>query len=94
MDHRSVQTTMGYYRVSLKRHRQAIATEGSLAFDPNANAAPFVEPLAYERASVSVPFGNCTEPFNVRAGGGSCPVRFQCASCGFYRPDPVIPPCH
>lgn len=92
MDHRSVQTTMGYYRVSLKRKRQAIATVGSLAFDANANAAPFTDPLAYERASVSVPFGNCTEPSNVKAGGGSCPIRFQCAGCGFYRPDPSYLP--
>ena len=92
MDHRSVQTTMGYYRVSLKRKRQAIATVGSLAFDANANAAPFTDPLAYERASVSVPFGNCTEPSNVKAGGGSCPIRSQCAGCGFYRPDPSYLP--
>ena len=61
---------------------------GSLAFDANANAAPFTDPLAYERASVSVPFGSCTEPSNVKAGGGSCPIRSQCAGCGFYRPDP------
>ena len=33
LDHVSVQTTMGYYSVSLKRKRQAIATVGSLAFD-------------------------------------------------------------
>jgi hypothetical protein len=45
-----------------------------------------------ERASVSVPFGNCTEPSNVRAGGGACPIRFQCAGCSFYRPDPSYLP--
>ncbi|MGH8961387.1 MAG: tyrosine-type recombinase/integrase, partial [Jatrophihabitantaceae bacterium] len=22
------------------------------------------------------------------AGGQACPIRFQCAGCGFYRPDP------
>ena len=92
LDHVSVQTTMGYYSVSLKRKRQAIATVGSLAFDAGANAAPFTDPLAYERASVSVPFGNCTEPANVRAGGGHCPIRFQCAGCSFYRPDPSYLP--
>jgi hypothetical protein len=37
---------------------------------------------------VAVPFGNCTEPSNVTAGDGACPIRFQCAGCGFYRPDP------
>jgi len=43
---------------------------------------------AYEVRAVAVPFGNCIEPSNVKAGGGACPVRFQCAGCGFYRPDP------
>ena len=92
MDHVSVQTTMGYYRVSLKRKQQAIRAVGSLATDANGNVAPFTNALAWERASVSVPFGNCTEPSNVKAGGGSCPIRYQCAGCGFYRPDPSYLP--
>ncbi len=92
LDHVSVQTTMGYYAVSLKRKRQAIAQVGSLALSASGDAAPFTDPLAYERASVSVPFGNCTEPANVRAGGGHCPIRFQCAGCTFYRPDPSFLP--
>jgi hypothetical protein len=25
-------------------------------------------------------------------GGGSCPIRYQCAGCGFYRPDPSYLP--
>ena len=41
---------------------------------------------------MAVPFGNCTEPSNVKAGGGACPIRFQCAGCGFYRPDPSYLP--
>ena len=48
--------------------------------------------LAYERGSVSVPFGNCIEPWNIKAGGKACPIRFQCAGCGFYRPDPSYLP--
>ncbi|HVA73392.1 MAG TPA: site-specific integrase [Acidimicrobiales bacterium] len=92
MDHRSVQTTMGYYHVSLRRKQQAIRSVGSLATDADGNPSPFASPLAYERASVSVPFGNCTEPSNVKAGGGHCPIRFQCAGCGFYRPDPSYLP--
>jgi hypothetical protein len=92
MDHASVQTTMGYYRISLKRKQQAIRAVGSLAIDASGRPAPFVNPLAWERASASVPFGNCTEPSNVKAGGGSCPIRFQCAGCGFYRPDPSYLP--
>jgi hypothetical protein len=92
MDHAAVATTMGYYRISLKRKQQAIRSVGSLATDANGNPAPFTSPTAYQRASVSVPFGNCTEPSNVTAGGGACPIRFQCAGCGFYRPDPSYLP--
>ncbi len=92
MDHASVTTTMGYYQIGLKRKQQAIRAVGALATDAAGNPAPFTSPAAYERASVSVPFGNCTEPSNVTAGGGSCPIRFQCAGCGFYRPDPSYLP--
>jgi hypothetical protein len=92
MDHRSVETTMGYYRISLTRKQQAIRAVGSLATNAAGDPAPFDDPLAYERASVSVPFGSCTEPSNVKAGGGACPIRFQCAGCSFYRPDPSYLP--
>jgi len=92
LDHAAIGTTMGYYSVSLKRKQHAIRAVGSLAVDADGNPAPFTDALAYERASVSVPFGNCTEPSNVRAGGGHCPIRFQCAGCGFYRPDPSYLP--
>lgn len=92
LDHAAIGTTMGYYSVSLKRKQQAIRAVGSLAVDAHGDRAPFADALAYERASVSVPFGNCTEPSNVKAGGGHCPIRFQCAGCGFYRPDPSYLP--
>lgn len=92
LDHVAVQTTMGYYSVSLKRKQEAIRAVGSLALDADGKPAPFADVLPYERASVSVPFGNCTGPSNVRAGGGHCPIRFQCAGCGFYRPDPSYLP--
>ncbi|MGH8921204.1 MAG: transposase, partial [Actinomycetes bacterium] len=36
---------------------------------------------------VAVPYGTCTEPSNVRAGGGACPVRFRCAGCDHFRTD-------
>lgn len=92
MDHTAVATTMGYYQISLKRKQQAIRSVGPLATDAAGRPAPFASPTAYERASVAVPFGNCTEPSNVTAGGGACPIRFQCAGCGFYRPDPSYLP--
>jgi hypothetical protein len=32
-----------------------------------------------------VPYGTCSEPSNVQAGGGACPVRFRCAGCDHFR---------
>lgn len=92
MDHRSVETTMGYYQVSLERKREAISTISRLIFDRNGNAMGYDDPLTYERETVAVPFGGCTEKNNVKAGGGHCPIRFQCAGCSFYRPDPSYLP--
>ncbi len=88
MDHREIETTMGYYRVTLSRKQKAVQLVAQLALDRNGAAAPFPSELAYERASVATAYGNCTEPSNVKAGGKSCPIRFQCSGCGFYRPDP------
>ncbi|MFB6843993.1 tyrosine-type recombinase/integrase [Streptomyces sp. NPDC056373] len=91
MDHTSVDTTMGYYQVTLKRKREAVRTLAPLAVDRTGRSAPLLQ-SKYEIASVAVPFGNCTEPSNVKAGGGSCPIRFQCSGCTFYRPDPSYLP--
>ncbi|MDG9705965.1 site-specific integrase [Streptomyces sp. DH37] len=91
MDHASVNTTMGYYQVTLKRKREAIRTLAPLAVDRTGRTAPLPQ-TKYEISSVAVPFGNCTEPSNVKAGGGSCPIRFQCSGCTFYRPDPSYLP--
>lgn len=90
MDHKEIETTMGYYRVTLARKQTAVHLVAQLALDRNGAAAPFPSELAYERASVATAYGNCTEPSNVKAGGKGCPIRFQCSGCGFYRPDPLI----
>jgi integrase len=92
MDHVDVKTTMGYYTVSLKRKQQAVKTLSARVVDRAGNPAPFRSGLAYERSAVAVPFGGCTEPSNVKAGGHACRIRFQCAGCGFYRPDPSYLP--
>ena len=34
---------------------------------------------------VAVPFGICTEPSNVKAGGQACPYKFTCLGCGHFR---------
>jgi integrase len=87
MDHKSMQTTQGYYTVSLARRRDAVTTLAAQVITRDGRLAP-CSTQAYELRSVAVPFGGCTEPANVKAGGGACPIRFQCAGCGFYRPDP------
>jgi len=92
MDHRSIQTTGGYYTITADRKRSAIETVGKFTIDKNGKSAPLTGSTAYQMRSVAVPFGNCIEPSNVKAGGKACPIRFQCAGCGFYRPDPSYIP--
>ncbi|WP_197686175.1 tyrosine-type recombinase/integrase [Actinoplanes derwentensis] len=88
MDHRDASTTAGYFQVSLKRKRAAVKTMRLHVVDRVGRPTPMASDVAYEARSVAVPFGNCIEPSNVKAGGHACPIRFQCAGCGFYRPDP------
>ncbi|MGF1431114.1 tyrosine-type recombinase/integrase [Kitasatospora sp. LaBMicrA B282] len=88
MDHKTVNVTMGYYNVSLKRKREAVKTLRSHVIDRSGKSSPMASNTAYELSSVAVPFGNCIEPSNVKAGGQACPIRFQCSGCSHYRPDP------
>jgi hypothetical protein len=48
--------------------------------------------LRSEVGSVAVPFGMCTEPSNVQAGGHSCPYRMKCLGCSHFRTDPSYLP--
>ena len=34
---------------------------------------------------VAVPYGTCSEPSNVQAGGGACPIRFRCVGCDHFQ---------
>ena len=80
-------------QVSLKRKRAAITIMSRYVQDhTGAPTTGSSSVTRYELKSVSVPFGNCIEPSNVKAGGKQCPIRFQCAGCGFYRPDPSYLP--
>ncbi|PND54145.1 hypothetical protein CRM90_29665 [Mycobacterium sp. ENV421] len=92
MDHKSVKTTVGYYSITAQRKRAAIDTIGKYTVSRQGTAEPLTQSVRYQMRSVAVPFGNCIEPANVQAGGHACPVRFQCAGCGFYRPDPSYIP--
>jgi integrase len=92
LDHRSMRTTIGYYTITADRKREAIEIVGKYTTDRTGSPAPIAVSAQYQMSSVAVPFGNCIEPSNVKAGGHACPIRFQCAGCGFYRPDPSYIP--
>ncbi|MFG2651199.1 tyrosine-type recombinase/integrase [Streptomyces sp. NPDC048436] len=85
-------TTMGYYTVSLERKRKAVETVARLTVDRHGQPRGLNTALAYEGQTVAVPYGGCSEPSNVKAGGQHCRIRFQCAGCDFYRPDPSYLP--
>ena len=92
LDHKTIQTTSCYYVVTGDRKRQAINTVGKYSIDRTGAPTILTDSTSYQMRSVAVPFGNCIEPTNVKAGGHGCPIRFQCAGCGFYRPDPSYIP--
>jgi len=95
LGHDKIGTTLGYYRVSEKRVRVAIDRVSGHQFDSQGRRV-FLDIrglLADEHArmrvgQVAVPFGICTEPSNVKAGGQACPYKFTCLGCGHFRSDP------
>jgi integrase len=94
MDHRSLNVTRGYYRVGEERRRDAVDKVTAMQFDRhgnrtwrNARTLLDGEHARYAVGSVAVPYGTCTEPSNVAAGGTDCPLRFRCAGCDHYRTD-------
>jgi integrase len=82
LGHDKIGTTLGYYRVSEKRVRVAIDRVSGHQFDSQGRRV-FLDVrglLADEHArmrvgQVAVPFGICTEPSNVKAGGQACPLQ-------------------
>ena len=94
IDHRNLNVTRGYYRVGEDWRRAAVDTVTAMSFDRHGNriwreAASLLnsEHARYAIGAVAVPYGRCTEPANVAAGGGACPVRFRCAGCDHFRTD-------
>lgn len=87
MDHVSMTTTMGYYQVSSKRRRQAVNTLAPLAHDRHGRQVGIGKGRLQLKIT-PVPYGDCAEPSNVAAGGTACQLRYQCAGCGFFRPNP------
>lgn len=94
MGHKSMQTTLGYYRVTEQRVRKAVDQVAQHQFDGQGRPiiARVAGLLADEHArlrvgQVAVPFGICTEPSNVKAGGAACPFKYTCVGCGHFRSD-------
>ena len=77
MDHRSLSTTLGYYKVGDARKRKAMEVLARHTVDNRAVARPsavsVLAPLREHISWVAVPMGKCSEPANVRAGGQACP---------------------
>jgi len=92
LDHRNLNVTRCYYRIGEDRRRDAVDKVTALSFDRHGNriwrdAAALLESehARYAVGEVAVPYGTCTEPSNVQAGGGACTVRFRCAGCDHFR---------
>lgn len=94
MDHRSTATTQGYYRVGEERRRDAVDRLTTMHFDRHGTkiwheAKALLDSEHVRRAvgQVAVPYGTCSEPSNVAAGGGDCPIRFRCIGCAHFATD-------
>jgi hypothetical protein len=98
MDHRSLSTTLTYFRVGDVRKRAAMELLARHTVDNRGITRPVDgEPsslthLREQLSWVAVPMGKCSEPTNVRAGGGACPIRYQCAGCPHFETDPSYLP--
>ena len=94
LNHVSLNTTKHYYRVGDGRRREAVDRVAGMQFDRHGNriwrqAQALLDSEHARRAvgEVAVPFGVCTEPSNIQAGGKACPFRFRCAGCDHFRTD-------
>jgi integrase len=94
LDHKNLDKIRGYYRVGEDRRRAAVDKVTAMSFDRHGNrtwrqarALMDAEHARYAIGQVAVPYGTCTEPSNVAAGGTACPVRFRCAGCDHFRTD-------
>ena len=81
-------------RVTAERRREAVDRVTTLQFDRHGNriwrqAQALLDSEHARRAigEVQVPYGLCTEPSNVAAGGHDCPVRFRCVGCPHFSTD-------
>lgn len=102
MDHRSMATTQCYYRVREKRltaavdrvYQRQVDGRGSSIWPDTIRAIDAATRARMQIGQVSVPYGVCTEPSNVKAAGAACPYRFTCIACSTSGPTrPICPSC-
>ena len=94
LDHRNLNVTRCYYRVGEDRRRAAVDKVTAMSFDRHGNRIWREAPRCWNPSTPGTrsarspsPTARCTEPSNVQAGGGACPVRFRCAGCDHFRTD-------
>lgn len=99
MGHEVINSTQGYFQVSAKRKREAV--QRVAPFQVNRDgirtrpALTTLLPSEHARESIgalSIPFGVCVEPTNVKSHGRSCSFRYQCLGCSHFRTDPSYLP--
>ena len=94
LDHTNVAATQRYYHVSKARQRRAVDRVTSMQFDRHGDriwrqteALLDSEHTRRGVGEVATAYGGCTEPSNVAAGGGACPLRYRCVGCNHFRTD-------
>ena len=97
MDHRSLQTTQGYYRVRAERLHEAVRASAPLTINRDGarvggSGYPDAESITRSVGRIPVPLGHCVEPHNVKALGSACPFSHQCLGCVHFRTDPSYLP--
>lgn len=97
MDHRSIQTTQGYYRVRAERLHEAVRASAPLTINRDGvrvggSDYPDAESITRSVGQIPVPLGHCVEPHNVKALGSACPFSHQCLGCVHFRTDPSYLP--
>lgn len=99
LGHEKISSTQGYYRVTAARRRDAVNKIVPLQVDargvrtrPGLDRVLDSEVLREDVGSLSIPYGQCVEPSNVRSHGRSCAFRYQCFGCTHFRTDPSYLP--
>ena len=85
-------TTQGYYRVTQKRKRDAVRTLHRQVIDRTGNSARAPSQTAYEFRLGRRAVRQLHRTIECQGRRWSCPIRFQCSGCGYYRADPSYIP--